>query len=65
MQEEFTGGGAAGCVWPVLEDTLTRMVERSLGRFWRWGSVLGGGVEGMVLVALVWRFAGEQERSAL
>ncbi|KAK5865187.1 hypothetical protein PBY51_016374 [Eleginops maclovinus] len=63
VQEGSTEGGAAGCVQPELEDSLTLMVGRSPGQFWR--SVLGGGVEGMVLVALVSRFAGEQERSTL
>jgi len=31
----------------------------------KWRSVLGGGVERVVLVVLVWRVAGKQQRSRL
>lgn len=62
MQKLLTERGllqAGSCVWFALEDTTTPIDSEESE------SVLGGGVERVVLVALVWRIAGKQERSGL
>lgn len=65
MQKLHKGGLllAGSCVWFVLEMNVGGHRGPDSGE--ESGSVLGGGVERVVLVALVWRVAGKQERCGL
>lgn len=60
LPEVFSAKTAGSCVWFVLE---INVIINDGGEETR--SVLWGGVERVVPVALVWRIAGKQERSSL